>query len=171
MGIVLIGYRGAGKSAVGRKIADRLWQSFVDTDEMIVKEAGKPIARIFAEDGEPTFRELESRMIRQATALKDHVIAIGGGAVMRQENRDVLAAAGHRIIYLRCEPEVLLARINSDPATAANRPNLTNHAGSLEEIRQLLAEREPIYRQVMHAELDVTNLSVDEAAARIVRLI
>jgi shikimate kinase len=170
MSVVLIGYRGSGKTTIGRKLADRLWQTFVDTDDLITASAGKTIKEIFEQDGEAKFRELEIAAVREACARAEHIIALGGGAVTRQENRDVLKTSGHKIVYLRCEPQVLLKRIQSDPSTQSTRPHLTGLGGGIEEIRTLLAAREPLYRQVMSFELDVTNLSPEEACVHITRV-
>lgn len=171
MSAILIGYRGSGKTTIGKKLADRQWQKFVDTDELIISAAGKSIRDIFQQDGEERFRDLETDAVRKALALVDHVIALGGGAVLREENRKLIKESSLKRIYLRCEPQVLLERIQADPQTAANRPNLTGLAGGIEEIRTLLAKREPLYREVMSAELDVTNLSPDEAIVYITRLL
>ena len=171
MSIVLIGYRGSGKTTVGRRLAEALWWSFVDVDELIVSRAGKSIREIFAERGEAGFRDLEAQAVAHASALNDHVIALGGGALLRPENRQAIAGGGHKVIYLRCDPAELHRRIQADPATAAARPALTALGGSLEEIQQLLAQREPIYRQAMTAELDVTRLTPAEAAVYVVRLV
>lgn len=170
MSIVLIGARGSGKSTTGRRLADKLWQTFVDLDERIVKRAGKSIKEIFEQDGEPEFRRLETEVLREIVALPEHVLALGGGTLMREENRQLLKAAGHKVVYLRCEAEELHRRIQADPQTAATRPNLTVYGGGIEEIEHLLAEREPVYRQCMTRELDVTHLSADEAAVYIVKL-
>jgi shikimate kinase len=163
MSVILIGYRGSGKTTVGKKLADRLWQTFVDTDELIVKMANKTIKDIFEADGEQRFRDLESEAVQQACKLDDHVISLGGGAVLRAENRGLLKHSHHKRIYLRCDPRTLHQRIVNDPQTAANRPSLTALGGSVDEVAQLLAQREPLYREVMTAELDVTLLSPDEA--------
>jgi shikimate kinase len=171
MSIFLIGYRGCGKSTIGRRLADRLWQTFVDTDELIVRRAGKSIKEIFEQSGEAAFRELESEIVREVAALEDHVIALGGGAVLRDENRAAIQQPHHKIIYLKCDPEILHARICADANTASMRPNLTNLGGGIEEIRALLAEREPIYRQTMTAELDVSHLKPEDAVVYIVRLL
>jgi shikimate kinase len=171
MSTVLIGYRGSGKSSIGHKLADRLWQKCVDTDDLVVAKAGKSIAQIFADHGEPYFRDLETQVVKEVAAIQDHVIALGGGAPMRQENRDAIKSAGHRVIYLKCEPEELFKRISADPDSAANRPALTQFFGSVEEISKVLAEREPIYRQMADAELEVTYLTPDEAMVYIVRLL
>lgn len=171
MTILLVGYRGCGKSTVGRRMASELWYKFADTDEMIVRSAGKTIREIFEQQGEAAFRDMESTVLGQALSLTDHVIALGGGAVLREENRAAIKSSGHKVIYLRCEPETLLRRIQSDPATAATRPPLTNLGGGIEEIRALLAEREPLYRQVMTKELEVTHLSEIEAAKYALRML
>ena len=171
MSTVLIGYRGSGKSTLGHKLADRLWQKFVDTDDLVVAKAGKSIAQIFAEEGEPHFRDLESKVVQEVAALSDHVISLGGGAPMREENRTAIKSAGHRVIYLKCEPDELYKRISADPSSVANRPALTNLFGSVDEISKVLAEREPIYRQMADAELEVTYLTPDEAMVYIVRLL
>jgi len=168
--VVLIGYRGSGKTTVGRRLADRLWQSFVDTDEQVVARAGKSIREIFEQEGEAAFRQMEADALRAAVEKDDHVIAIGGGAVECEQNRQLLRSSGMKIIYLRCEPAVLLARIRQDQSTAQQRPNLTEWGGGLEEIQAVLARREPLYRQVMTGELDVTNLTPDEALVYITRL-
>jgi shikimate kinase len=167
----MIGYRGSGKTTIGRRLAEKLWQKFHDTDEAIVAKAGKSIAEVFQQQGEAAFRELESEAIREACALEEHVIAIGGGALVREENRNVLKASGHKLIYLKCDVKTLHQRIQGDPETALTRPNLTSLGGGVAEIRKLLNEREPIYREAMHAELDVTNLTPDEAVVYIVRLL
>ncbi len=172
MSIVLIGYRGSGKSTIGKRLADRLWQSFLDTDELVVRKAGgKAIKEIFETAGEARFRDLESEAVREVALLQEHVIALGGGALIRAENRQVLKDAGHKIIYLKCEPEILFQHIEADPDTAKTRPALTNLGGGVEEIRKLLIDREPIYRQAMTAELDVTHLTPEDAVVYIVRLL
>jgi shikimate kinase len=171
MSVVLLGYRGSGKTSVGAKLADRMWLKFVDTDDLIVKAVGMTIREIFEKDGESRFRDLESDAIREALSGDEKVIALGGGAVLREPNRVILKNDAHRRIYLRCEPQVLHERIQADQTTAATRPALTHLGGGIDEIRSLLAQREPLYREVMTAELDVTNLSIDEAATYVARLL
>lgn len=170
MSIVLIGYRGCGKTSIGKKLADRLWQPFVDTDDLVVKKAGKNILEIFQQDGEEKFRQIEAEAIKDAAKLEEHVIALGGGGATRQENVKVLRDAGHKLIYLRCEPAELFRRIQMDPNTGTSRPALTKQGGGIEEIQAVMAEREPAYRAAAQAELDVTHLSVDEALVYVTRL-
>jgi shikimate kinase len=170
MSALLIGYRGSGKTTIGKKLADRLWQPFVDVDELIVKEAGKSIKDIFEQEGESSFRDLEEKAVQQAIAMPEHVVALGGGSVLREANRSAIKASGRKVIYLKCTPAELHKRISSDPETAAMRPSLTHLGGSVQEIEKLLAEREPLYRQVMTSELDVTRLTPEEAVVYIARL-
>ncbi len=169
MGIVLLGYRGSGKTTIGRKLADRLWWKFVDVDERVVARAGKSIKDVFEQDGEGRFRDLEAECVKEALALDEYVISLGGGAVIRPETRELLKASSHKRVYLRCEPKVLHDRIHADAATAANRPALTHLGGGIDEITALLKQREPWYREVMTSEVEVTHLSPDEAVVYIVR--
>jgi shikimate kinase len=171
MSIALVGYRGSGKSTIGRRLADRLWQKFVDTDDLIVKKAGKNIREIFEQQGEAAFRDLEVQAVAEACKLVDHVIAMGGGAVLREENRKAMKDAGLKVIYLRAEPDELLKRIEADTATAATRPSLTPLGGGIEEVRRMLDEREPLYRSVMTGELDVTHLTPQDAVVYVTRLL
>src|SRR5258708_2530337 len=115
MSVFLIGYRGCGKTTIGQKLADRLWHSFIDVDQQIVKRSGKTIKEMFEQDGEPAFRELEAAVVRDCTALADHVIALGGGTLQRDENRERIVQSGNKVIYLRCDADELLRRVNADP--------------------------------------------------------
>ena len=171
MSIVLIGYRGSGKTTIGKKLASRLWQTFLDVDDLIVKKAGKSIKEIFEQDGEPHFRDLEAEAVRELAQLEDHVIGLGGGTLMREENRKVLKEKSHKLVYLKCEPEELLRRVQADPQTYATRPNLTSLGGGITEIKFMLDQREPVYRQVKDVELDVTSLTPDEAVVYITRML
>ena len=171
MSLVLIGYRGSGKTTVGQILARRLGKPFVDSDPHIVSRAGKSIKEIFEQDSETAFRQLESAVVKELSELSDHVIAVGGGALDRHENRDAIIAGKHRVILLTCQPAELLRRIRSDPATAAARPNLTALAGGVEEIEIVLARRLPVWRSLASDEIDVTHLSPDQTASAIERLL
>jgi len=171
MSVVLLGYRGSGKTTLGRKLADRLWIKFIDTDDLVIAAAGKSIREIFETDGEARFRALEVEAVRDACSREDHVIALGGGAVMRDENRALLKAMESSRVYLKCDPRELLKRIQADSATAENRPALSHLGGNLQEVESMLSIREPLYREVMTTELDVTNLNLDEAIKYVTRMI
>jgi shikimate kinase len=169
MSIVLIGYRGSGKTTVGRALAERLGWPFVDADAVIVERAGMTIAQVFQQRGEAAFRAMESAVVREMAGRRGHVIALGGGAVLAAETRAALAAAGHPVVYLRGTPDELHRRITADPATADARPNLTP-AGGVDEVRNLLAIRDEVYRSAMTHELDVVGRTVDELANALVPL-
>jgi shikimate kinase len=171
MNVLLMGYRGSGKTTIGRMLADRLWLPFVDLDETIVRSAGMSIAEIFSNFGEPHFRDVETQCLREALVKDAQVIALGGGTVVREENRSAIKSAGCKPIYLRCEPRVLAARIAADDTTAGMRPNLTPLGGGIDEVRLKLTEREPIYREVMDCEIDVTNLSPAEVVVHLARML
>jgi shikimate kinase len=171
MSIVLIGYRGSGKTTIGRLLSQKLACSFADSDQQIIAAANKTIKEIFEEDGEEKFRDLETTIIFKLANLENHVLSLGGGALLREPNRQAVLAHTHTIIYLRAEPVELHRRIHSDAATAAHRPSLTKLGGGIDEIRSVLAAREPIYRQVMTAEVDVTDASPDQVVEKILKLI
>jgi shikimate kinase len=171
MNVVLLGYRGSGKTSAGRVLAERTGRAFVDADVELVRRAGRSIREIFFTDGEPDFRDLESAVLLDLLTMTNTVIALGGGVIVRETNRDKLLAADAARIYLRADAATLYRRIGADPATADNRPALTALGGSVREIETLLAAREPLYRSVATHELDVSGLCVDEVAAGLVKMI
>lgn len=172
MNILLIGYRGSGKTTVGKLLAERLRLKFADADVQIVQRAGKSIADIFRIDGEAQFRDLETTVLKELLASDGQVLALGGGVVIRDENRVMMtASAQNKIFYLHCAPAELHRRIIADVKTAANRPALTHLGGSEAEIAHLLTVRLPLYRQIMSAEIDVTKLTPQDAADRIAALL
>lgn len=162
--VFLIGYRGVGKSTVGERLAARLGWRALDADVELERRAGRSIADIFAAEGEPHFRDLEAALLAELAATTDTVVSLGGGAVLREENRRALAAG--RVVWLTAPAEVLAERLAADPTTAARRPNLTAQGG-LAEIRTLLAAREPLYRACAEFTLDAAAHSPDELAERI----
>jgi shikimate kinase len=164
--IVLIGYRGSGKTSVGRTVAARLGRTLIDTDAMIERAAGMTVRAIFAERGEPGFRELERRAVAEAAAGRDAVISCGGGVVLDPRNVAALRAGG-RVAWLRCGAGELHRRLNADPATGELRPNLTA-VGGLEEVRRLLEVRTPLYEAAADAVIDVERLGIEEAADAVI---
>lgn len=171
MNILLLGYRGSGKTTIGRKLADELWKTFVDTDAEVCKRLGnRTIKRIWDELGEPAFRAAECDLTAELLKSDDQVIALGGGTVMHPAARAAIEAAPnvHRI-YLQCEPAELAKRIAGDSQTAAARPNLTALGGGVEEITKVLDEREPVYLALAHKTLDVTRMTPDDAVRHLIR--
>jgi shikimate kinase len=166
MNLFFIGYRGAGKSIVARLLAARLGRNWFDADEQIETVAGKSIAEIFASEGETGFRDREVATIARLAKLEDSIIALGGGAVLRPANRQVMKTG--KTIWLTAQPETLWERISADAATAARRPNLTPHGG-IAEITATLAARLPFYRECADLEIDTEGQSADEIAEEILR--
>lgn len=147
--IFLIGYRGSGKTTVGPLVARRLGWQFVDADVLLEARAGRSIAAIFATDGERAFRDLESATLAELADRENVVVSTGGGVILRPENRERLSTRGF-VAWLDAPAELLWQRMQSDPKTANNRPNLTA-TGGLHEVKELLAAREPLYRAAAHA--------------------
>jgi shikimate kinase len=152
---------GSGKSAVGRILARRLGYGFEDMDRRIEERAGRAIARIFREDGEEAFRELERAEALALSRLGERVVATGGGAFARPATRALLQK-GAVTVWLRCDVERILARIPAD----GSRPL----AGNRDIMQALLAEREPSYR-LADVAVDASAGSPREVADRIVGLI
>ena len=171
MNIILMGYRGCGKTTIGRKLAAQLWKEFVDVDVVCCKRFGNDsIAAIWEEHGEPAWRETEIEVVRELLAKDDHVIGLGSGTPMQPAAREAIAAADHaRRIYLKCEVEQLARRIQADHRSAATRPALTAHGGSIDEIREVLAEREPVYEQLADCVFDVTHLDLPDAVRHVIK--
>ena len=172
MNIVLIGYRGSGKSSVGKRMANELWKKFIDTDAEVCKRfGGISIAEIWDQHGEAAFRAAECEVAAEVLKKDDQVIALGGGTVMQPAAREALMAAKDTVrVYLQCEPAVLADRLAGDTATRESRPNLTAHGGGVAEIEAVLAEREPVYRDVADHELEVTRMTLDDVVRHIIKL-
>jgi shikimate kinase len=169
MNIVLIGYRGSGKTSIGQRLASKLWMDFVDTDVLLVERAGRTIREIFAAEGEEGFRRRESQVIAEVAARANVVIAAGGGAILKPENVAALKRNA-KVIWLKARPEVLFQRIQGDAATTANRPNLTA-AGGLDEVTKVLEARTPLYQAAADVSFEVTYLTIDDAVKRLAEVI
>ena len=159
--IVLVGFMGAGKSAVGARLAERLGYQFEDMDQRIEKRTGRTIAALFEERGEEAFREEERQEAVTLARLDRCVIATGGGAFAREPTRALLRD-GAFTVWLRCDIETLLERIPADGA----RPLAGNRA----IMRALLAERQPSYR-LADATVDTSEATLEEVVEQIVDLI
>ena len=165
MNLTLIGYRATGKTTLARLLAERLGFEWIDADVEIERRAGKSIARIFAEDGEPAFRDLEAEVIADLCRCPRLVLAAGGGAPLREESRRAMREAG-KVVWLTARPETILVRMSTDPTNPDRRPNLTDR-GPLEEIVQLLRQREPIYRESADLEVDTEEKTPQRLTAEI----
>ena len=159
MNLVLIGYRATGKTTLARHLAGRLGWEWTDADVEIERRAGKSIARIFAEDGEPAFRDIEAQVIAELCRRSQLVLAAGGGAPLREESRRAMRQSGH-VVWLTATPATIHARMTADATTADRRPSLTNRP-PLDEIVQLLGRRAPIYRETAHQIVDTEGKAVE----------
>ena len=139
--LALIGFMGTGKSCAGRLAAENMHFTFLDTDNVIEARAGKAISNIFQQDGEPAFRDWERRIVEELTRRDKTVIATGGGLPASEANLASLKTHA-LVVCLWASPETIWERVRAH----AHRP-LLNEADPLAKIRQLLAEREPYYRQ------------------------
>jgi shikimate kinase len=156
--IFLVGMMGAGKTTVGRLIARRLRLRFVDSDHEIERRCGVKIPVIFEIEGEAGFREREAQALAALAAMSGIVLATGGGVVMLPENRQRLAEGG-TVVYLRARPEDLYERVRHD----RNRPMLAG-ADPLARLRELHAQRDPLYREVADLVVDTGAQSVQALA-------
>jgi len=165
MNLFLIGYRGSGKTTVAAALAQRLGWPWIDADVELERRAGRSIREIFELEGERGFRDRESAILTELARQNGCIVALGGGAVLREENRQQTNGRG-LVVWLRASPEALLERISADPTTAARRPNLTAQGG-LDEIRGLLAQREPLYAAWADLEVAAEGQSPDQIAESI----
>lgn len=160
--IALVGLPGSGKSTVGRHLARRLSLSFFDSDDVIETRLGCSILEYFEREGEQRFRDLEAEVIDGLTRLQSAVISTGGGSVLRLENRQRLHERGH-VVYLRSHPEELYRRLRHDQ----KRP-LLQVADPLQRLRDLYAERDPLYRETAHYIIETGRPSVNTLVNMIV---
>jgi shikimate kinase len=158
--IVLTGFMGTGKSEVGRRLAQRLGRSFVDTDQLVEERAGKRVAAIFADDGEAVFRRLEREAVVDAAGRTGVVIAVGGGAVLDPENVRHLQQSGV-LIHLTARPEIILDRVGD----ARSRPLLRQTPRGT--VARLLEEREPTYAAAADMTVDTSERTADEVVGEI----
>ena len=148
--VILIGFMGCGKSSVAVKLSYRMKQAMSDTDKLIEKKQGKTITEIFAQDGEASFRNMETEILRSLKeTAKNQIISVGGGLPVKEENRTLMKEIG-KVVYLRAKPETLYERVKDD----TNRP-LLQCEDPLQKIRTLLEERKDAYEAAADLIVDV----------------
>ncbi len=160
--IFLVGMMGAGKTTLGKALARRLRRDFVDADRVLVERTGVPVATVFEIEGEDGFRRREAGVIAELACREDCVVATGGGSVLCDENRRVMRASG-TVVYLRARVESLWERTRHD----ATRP-LLRSADPRGTLAALLAQREPLYREVAHITVDTGSQSSNTLVNRVV---
>jgi shikimate kinase len=167
MHLALIGYRGAGKSTIGPLVASLCGALSVDADVEIERAQGQTIGEIFASRGQDFFRDLETQMLGKLV-VGEHVavLALGGGVILRPENRDLLRSCF--TVWLTAPLEILLERLKHDAEKQAQRPSLTG-LPQTEEVARLLREREPLYAMCADLTIDTSQTSAKAAAETILR--
>jgi len=164
MNIVLLGYRGTGKSVVCKILARKLNRKLIRIDELIAQSAGMSIPEIVGREGWPKFREIESRLVREVSDEEENsVIDCGGGVVLDAQNIDCLKRHG-RAVLLKADLSAILKRIKND----SNRPALKEGVSFEEEQKTILAERESKYRAAADMICDTTRQTPMETASRII---
>jgi len=162
MNVILTGFMGTGKTAVGKRLAKRLGWTFVDIDKLIETAAGLSVPRIFAERGEPVFRRIERRCIARVVRDRDQVIATGGGAFVDPQSQGRLRASGP-VICLTAKPQAIVSRVGS---RLSARPMLSGAADPLARVKSLLAQRAAAYAKA-DLTIDTSDRSFDEIVERI----
>jgi len=169
MNIVLIGFRGTGKSTVGRLLAKRLERDFIDSDKHIENSTGKTIKRIFEDDGEKGFRKIEADTIAELCEEDNKVISAGGGAVLKEENTRNLKGNGF-LVLLEATPEIIYNRIAQDEKTTQQRPSLTDQK-PLDEIKHLLEQRELPYKNAADYTINTSYVACEDIVNEIITAI
>ena len=162
MNVVLIGYRGTGKSTVGNIVAARLGRMLVSTDAEIVKLAGQSIPKIVEQNGWEYFRDLEAKVCEELAGRIELVIDTGGGAILRSRNVEVLRETG-QLFWLTASVGTITERIGQD----SQRPSLTGVKSFLDEIQDVLRERTPKYQAAADYVIETDGKSVTQVADEI----
>ncbi len=166
MNIVLIGYRGTGKSTMGRQLAARLGRALVSTDEEIVKRAQRTIPEIVSREGWDYFRDLESEICSEIASRDQLVVDTGGGAILRAQNVEALKANG-TVFWLTASVETIARRIGS----GNQRPSLTGTKSFVDEIQDVLRERTPKYQAAADHIIVTDGLSTNQLVETVLALV
>lgn len=169
MVITLIGYRGCGKSSIAPRLAKRLEWNWIDSDRVIEERAGCSIRQIFETEGEVGFRKRESEIIAELLQQDRLVLASGGGAILAEENRIRMKAAGP-VVWLHASIDALAKRLGRDRFAGENRPSLTGRPIA-EEVAEVMEIREPLYRECATIIVDSEREWPEQVARRIARQI
>ena len=154
--LVLVGPRGSGKTTLGHALGRVLDAPVYDTDRMVEDLAGEPLSRLWEREGEEAFREFETRALEALLTLTPGVVSTGGGIVMRPGNRETLRRMGY-VLYLHVPEEQLISRLSG---TSERRPRLREGVPLEEEVRQVVLERDPLYREVANHVLLAGGVSI-----------
>lgn len=167
--VFLIGFRAVGKTTIGKNLADRLGFTFVDTDTLICEKKGATVNAIVQAEGWDGFRRCEEEILQGLETRSRCVIATGGGAILHQQLWPVLKERGF-VVWLTADPDVICQRIQADSVTDDQRPSLTGR-GVCAEIREILAVREPLYRQAADLIVDTGKQGIAEIIDEIAKIV
>ena len=159
--IYLVGLMGAGKTTVGRRLATLMDHNFIDLDQALEERTGVSIAHIFEVEGEQGFRDRETAMLIESSQSGENIISTGGGVVMREENREVMAQHG-RVVYLRASFDLLWHRLKD----CQKRP-LLQTANPAQKVKDLLEQRDGVYSEAADIIVDVNSESSKKMAKKI----
>lgn len=159
--VILIGPPGAGKSVIGKNLAQRMESQFSDTDALIEESAGKSVAQIFIDDGESVFRDLEARIVATALTEREGVLSLGGGAILRDETRKAISESGAEVIFLDVTLAIAAPRIGFN----RDRPLLLNNPR--QQWQKLMDERRSVYEGAASMHIQVGDRSVAAVATEI----
>jgi shikimate kinase len=168
MNVVLIGFRGSGKSTLGKALAERLNREFIDCDSWIEKRTGLTIKEIFEKHGESHFRTLESQAIGELSAMDGKVIATGGGAALKYQNMQVFKRNGGKIFFLEVGAEAAFARIEGDVANRSRRPALTEK-DPFTEVKEQIELRRPYYLKGADVTVATDGRKIEEVLQEILK--
>ncbi|MDP8246004.1 MAG: shikimate kinase [Candidatus Hinthialibacter antarcticus] len=162
MNLVLIGYRGTGKSVLSNQVADKLGWPVFHMDEMLVERFGRPIPEFVEANGWDAFRDEEQKLTEELANKDQCVIDCGGGVIVRDANIEALRQSGF-VVWLQAPVEVIAERIMGD----ANRPSLTGKGTAADEVRDVLSQREALYQKASHATIDTNSCSIEQCVEMI----
>ncbi len=160
--LILVGYRGTGKTVTSALLAERLGWQAIDTDFQLVQDVGQPISAIFADRGEAVFRQLECDTLRKLVHRKQVVIATGGGIVLSSANRELIDGAGP-VVWLRASVSTIQSRLAKDRSVKETRPALLGK-DAVTEVPEVLRQRAPLYEAVSDFVLDTDSLTPAQVA-------
>jgi shikimate kinase len=163
--LVLIGYRATGKTEVGGLLAEKLGRPLVDLDQTLEREMGRSITDLVAARGWAEFRKREKEMVARCGRVGGQVLATGGGVVLDPENVAILRQNGV-VVWLQADPGTIRERLSRDRVQESQRPSLTG-GGTLDEVAEVLQNRQPLYAAAAHVVIDTTGQSVEQVAEKV----
>ena len=172
MKLILIGYRGCGKTSVGKRVAMAKNMQYLDVDDVTCDRIGcNSIAQIWGEHGEPYWRENEIAVTQELCQQDNLVIGLGGGTLMQEDARKAVKAATDTVrIYLKVAPKVLYQRITADSRSSETRPSLTALGDGLDEVIHMLKQREPTYEAVADVVLNVSEMNLQQTVEAVLEI-